>query len=142
MKPSLLFLVLAISSALGQDGRNCHIERWTGAFMLLPQSDGWNVADDLRIVCNPVSTAGFGGGDECGLGYSGTSKDTPAERKRLADCLKKKEGTPEPMDIPATYERTKLGEQQWRLKPTCPSGSGRVLLTDIDGGKHCILFPK
>lgn len=164
-----LCALLAISSLAlsglgwGQDGRNCHIEHWNGSVAIEPYIPGWTVAQDLRIVCEPVATIGFGGGDFVHEPKTG----------KLVSCLgeldaHKKSICHEPMDVPAinvpvqqcvlpnsgmnvnsSFSCTMTagsscpcGHYETIQEATCPKGSGRVLLTDIDQGKHCILFPK
>ena len=138
-----LFLVLAISSALGQDGRNCHIERWNGATALLLKGDGWSLAEDLRIVCETIKPES-----------NPVAAPTLSQWKLIAIPTT----NPEPMDIPAIKNTKQCGPPSYSCPTpdiygsgtlssppetwTCPKGSGRVLLTDVDQGHHCVLFPK
>ena len=124
------YILLALSGlGWGQDGRNCHIERHIGSVNPPYFGDEWGWAEDLRIVCTPAPEP----------------MDIPAIKVPVQQCVLPNSG----MNVNSSFSCTMTagsscpcGHYETIQEDACPKGSGRVLLTDVDQGKHCVKFPK
>lgn len=87
---------------------------------------------------------------ECGPQTKSEAMDVPATRTRTvfycghgrSRCDFGEYTDPPGQSSVCSYDEAakELEKSCGRLYWTCESGSGRVLLTDIDGGKHCVSF--
>ena len=127
----------AISGCPEPPTTKCHLERFDGeTASVAPPAIGWNIANDLRIVCTDVPGMSLpdGMGHSCGA--------YPCEDVIPTDVPAK--------SLPATKACAKYSTIQYDGNQcdeyvdvphwTCED-KRRTLLTSEDGMKHCVRFP-